>query len=170
MAARRLGLHQVPTLQTGLARVTTLPTWCGKSRHRQAVCETSLIPIAGIAPLPMAAAPLGAVSAGSAKLQGAAILKKYVADVNAAGLCGATTGWRLPSFVELQGIMDFGAISPAIDLIYFPFTATNTYWWTSNINANTGADAWAVNSTTGGSFRFPVSTSAYRVRLVRSAP
>ncbi len=113
--------------------------------------------------------PLGTVSAGACLTPGRCDTEKYVTDVNAATLCGATN-WRLPNFSELHGIMDFGSIAPAIDLNYFPNTATNTYWWTGNINANTGADAWAVNSTTGGSYRFAVSTSVYNVRVVRSGP
>ncbi len=38
------------------------------------------------------------------------------------------TDWRLPDEYELQGIADYGRLSPAIDTTYFPGTSTSKYW------------------------------------------
>lgn len=110
----------------------------------------------------------GVSNGGACFSSGRCDTEKYVADVNAATLCGAAN-WRLPNLVELQSIVDFGAFNPTIDVNYFPNTAGGTYWWTSNINANTGADAWAVSLITGGNFRLSLG-SVYQVRLVRTGP
>ena len=48
--------------------------------------------------------------------------EKYVEDVNAAGLCGTGSDWRLPTVAELHGIALMGRVAPAIDSDYFPNT------------------------------------------------
>lgn len=110
----------------------------------------------------------GVANGGTCFSSGHCDTEKYVADVNTATLCGAAN-WRLPNLVELQSIVDFGAFNPTIDVNYFPNTAGGTYWWSSNVNANTGADAWAISLITGGSFRLAFGAS-YNVRLVRTGP
>ena len=67
----------------------------------------------------------------------------YAAAVNAAGLCGQTTGWRLPTRRELLSIVHNGAYSPAIDQTYFPGTASSWYW-SSDTYAPDPAVAWGV--------------------------
>ena len=58
----------------------------------------------------------------------------FVARVNksntGAGLCGATD-WRLPDLNELQSIVHFGKINPAIDENYFPNSTSESYWSSS---------------------------------------
>ncbi len=94
----------------------------------------------------------------------------YVAAVNAAGLCGQTTGWRLPTRRELLSIVHNGASSPAIDTAYFPdvgSTWDNWYWWTSDTHAPVPTGAWLV-SFFGGDTGADSKTNGYSVRLVRS--
>lgn len=86
-------------------------------------------------------------SFGTCETSGRCDTEKYTEDVNKTGLCGYND-WIMPNFIELQSIVDYGT-RPAIDQTYFANTPTNTYWWTSDVNANTGIDAWAINSTTG---------------------
>lgn len=100
--------------------------------------------------------------------------EKFTSDVNAAGLCGAID-WRMPQVKELEGIVDFGRGSPAIDPTYFPNTTRYVYttdfnYWSgshyvdgSNYYANY---AWRVN------FNYGDASDLYRghlaiVRLVR---
>ena len=52
--------------------------------------------------------------------------EKYVADVNAAGLCGVGSAWRLPTAAELFSLVRLGQISPAIDSDYFPNTVADS--------------------------------------------
>lgn len=58
--------------------------------------------------------------------------ESYVAAVNAAGLCGYHD-WRLPTAVELQGLVDYsiGYPGPTIDTHFFPDTQQNGYWSSS---------------------------------------
>lgn len=52
----------------------------------------------------------------------------YLRSVNRAGLCGAHD-WRLPTPVELMGIVDMGVITlPPVDERFFPNTAANFHW------------------------------------------
>ena len=52
---------------------------------------------------------------------------KYVADVNAAGLCGKSD-WRMPTVKELEGIANLNRTNPAIDPLYFPNTPSSHFW------------------------------------------
>jgi hypothetical protein len=84
--------------------------------------------------------------------------------VNQLGLCGATD-WRMPTTDELEGIADFGGHSPAIDLEYFPNTASSNYWSAGPL-ANASRYAWIIGFDNGGA-GYNVKSAAHRVRLVR---
>lgn len=95
--------------------------------------------------------------------------EKFVQDVNAAGWCGYSD-WRMPTRLELQGIVDYGRFNPSIDRTYFPNTLDSTFW-----SANQGSRyemfewiylAWLVD------FGYGIQHNDYRiyangVRLVR---
>ncbi len=66
-------------------------------------------------------------SFASCKTNGRCDTEKYVADVNAAALCGFTD-WRMPTVNELEGIVHFGRTYPAIDSTYFPNTPSLNFW------------------------------------------
>jgi len=61
------------------------------------------------------------------------------------------TDWRLPDEYEIQGIVDYGRIDPAIDTTYFPGT-NSSYYWSSSIRACSHCDpqAWGVYFDYGG--------------------
>jgi hypothetical protein len=90
--------------------------------------------------------------------------------VNEAGLCSAHD-WRLPTPVELQGIVDMGVISlPPIDERFFPNTLANVYWAAGVVRGTPFAKqlAW------GSSFFFELGdigsdfrSNSRPVRLVR---
>ena len=97
----------------------------------------------------------------------------YVTVVNVQGLCGATD-WRMPTWQELQGIVDYGRFNPAIDTEYFPNTPSSGFLSGSpalyNVSGFNSSDlAWEVRFSTG------VANDAFyrgfynRVRLVRGA-
>lgn len=71
--------------------------------------------------------------------------QKFAADVNAAGLCGASD-WRLPAREELRSIVDYSRYDPAIDTAYFPDIGSNGwYWyWSSSPYASSANYAWYV--------------------------
>jgi len=69
----------------------------------------------------------GTASRGRCFASGRCDTEKYVADVNAAGLCGHND-WRMPTRDELRGIPDLGRVDPAIDSGYFPNTLSYNYW------------------------------------------
>lgn len=87
---------------------------------------------------------------------------------NANALCG-NTGWRLPSRLELQSLLHYGASNIAIDMNWLGltnptgylsgepyFTANRSYWSVDFAKGNTGLSAG-------------ITGSSYEVRLVRGA-
>ncbi len=102
--------------------------------------------------------------------------EKYVADVNAAGLCGAND-WRMPTREELRSIMHYGRPAPAIDPVYFPDTGALHFFWTGASYAGdpgiagdvgVGNAAWTFAADGGSGIGY--KTTALRVRLVRGGP
>lgn len=89
---------------------------------------------------------------------------KYVADVNAATLCGSSD-WRLPGVRELETLLHFGAWNPAIADSYFPNTQASGFWSISSF-ATTPANALVVRFE-HGDVHGAVKSSVVFVRLVR---
>lgn len=67
---------------------------------------------------------------------------------NAGGLCGLR-GWRLPTTVELQGLVHYGQTTLSLDSTYFT-AGTATFHWTGERHADGTARAWVVHF--GGGF------------------
>ncbi len=89
----------------------------------------------------------------------------YTARVNAAGWCGHSD-WRMPTRKELQGIVSFDRVAPAIDTEYFPNTPVVSVVWSGSPYADYSVYAWFVdfgNGDSGGVNR----GNGYQVRLVR---
>jgi PKD repeat protein len=89
---------------------------------------------------------------------------KFVADVNAQGLCGAGN-WRLPDPRELMSIVSNDRYNPSIDTAYFPNTPSS-WFWSSSPYARYSSYAWIANFYNG---YVDYGTKDYdgHVRLVR---
>jgi hypothetical protein len=67
----------------------------------------------------------------------------------AAGYCGLTDGssagdWRLPNVRELQSLIDYGELNPALPSGH-PFTGVHSnYYWSSSTSAGGTSYAWTV--------------------------
>jgi hypothetical protein len=61
----------------------------------------------------------------------------------ALSLGGLSTGWRLPSVVELLTLIDESRWDPAIDITQFPNTPYDAYYWTSS--PTSAGDATGMN-------------------------
>jgi hypothetical protein len=72
------------------------------------------------------------------------------------------TDWRLPSFIELISIVDFGLASPSLNAVYFPGTPSAVFW--SSTNSTT--TAWDVSFVDGSPNEHSGSTLE-NVRCVR---
>ncbi len=107
---------------------------------------------------------VGTASGGYCATSGRCDTEKFVQDVNAAGLCGASD-WRMPTVKELEGIVDFGRVNPAIDPDYFPNTP-GSYFWSGSPYADGSYDAWYVYFGYGGAYG-NYRGNGYAVRLVR---
>jgi len=99
---------------------------------------------------------------------------KYAADVNASGLCGLNTGWRLPTRRELFSIVDYGAYNPSIDLNYFPNTEILNVplYWTSEQGPGSPFSifVWAIEFQSGLSYLASGPGRVMHVRLVHDGP
>lgn len=113
----------------------------------------------------------GTSSGGTCATSGRCDTEKFVADVNAMGLCGATD-WRLPTKKELMSIVDYGiAYSwPTIDATWFPNTITEDFWSASpsSYPSNNSREACLVSFKNGSAAGQVSKSSSYRVRLVRA--
>jgi hypothetical protein len=109
----------------------------------------------------------GMPAGGTCQTAGRCDTEKFVADVNAIGLCGAGI-WRIPMLTELQSIVDFGRGWPAIDLIYFPntYAKTKNGNWTASTSADNASNAWVVDFV-GGVAVGEAKGNQYLIRLVR---
>jgi hypothetical protein len=67
----------------------------------------------------------------------------YVARVNAAGWCGHQD-WRIPTRVELEGLVSLDRFEPAIDDSWFPRTQSG-HFWSASPYANSTNLAWGVD-------------------------
>jgi hypothetical protein len=94
----------------------------------------------------------------------------YLADVNAAGLCGASD-WRMPTRREMESLVDFSVPEggPMIDAAWFPDSAATLHWTSTSAEVNGGAATyrWAVNYFAGGSSWHSGRYNRFSVRLVR---
>ncbi len=86
----------------------------------------------------------------------------YCEGLNFAG----QTDWRLPNIKELQSIVNYQNVSPAINTTYFPATQSSYYWSGSTFVGNP-AGAWVVFFGTGGVDGYDKDTSLLYVRCVR---
>ena len=60
----------------------------------------------------------------------------------------AYTDWRLPTAKELQSIVDYSTVYPAVDDTYFPETGSSIYW-VSTSNADSPSSVWYVSFADG---------------------
>lgn len=75
--------------------------------------------------------------------------------------------WRIPSLMELAGIVDLGANHPAIDGKLFPHTQPDNYWSATPFS-NDPKQQWQINMISGGNVVNPRLSNAY-LRLVYTA-
>lgn len=107
----------------------------------------------------------GKENGGSCYDSGYCDTEGYVQKMNQQGLCGASD-WRLPTVFELEGLVNFDRVNPAIDSDYFPETQS-LYYWSASPRANYSDGAWDVSFYSGYPYNQGKGDSKY-VRLVRA--
>lgn len=90
----------------------------------------------------------------------------YVQAVNSQKLCGASD-WRMPTVLELLGIVDSSNFAPSIDKGYFPNTPSSVLFWTSDPYVFNSSLGWSVLFLNGSVDLIGKGNSA-SVRLVRT--
>jgi hypothetical protein len=79
--------------------------------------------------------------------------------------------WRLPSYLELISIADFGATVPGFTVSAFPGIPQNSNYWTSTDRATSSTQAFAMNTNYPTTTYSTKSDAAGRiVRCVRGTP
>lgn len=106
----------------------------------------------------------GGASYSAADINAATNSIGYANAVNAAGLCGFNSGWRVPTKDELLGVVDLASV-PTIDTAWFPNTQAANYWSISPDPTYAYA-SWYVNFYNGSAFKN--THLKYHVQLVRS--
>lgn len=106
----------------------------------------------------------GSPSNGICKTSGRCDTEKYIVDIKASALC-RFSDWRMPTWLELQGIAHLGRSNPAIEPIYFPNTPSSSFW-SASPSADYVDGAWYVNFYYG-TVAYYNRSNATRVRLVR---
>ena len=91
----------------------------------------------------------------------------YAGTANSAGLCGAHSGWRVPTARELMSIVHWGTSGPSIDKNYFPNTISFWYF-SSDVYAPDPVEAWGVSFDDGGLGHASQNFEGVHGRLVRS--
>lgn len=87
---------------------------------------------------------------------------------NSTGRCGYNNGWRLPTVRELLGIVHNGlTTAPAVDINYFPASASNLEYLTNETFAADSSQVWVVAFGDGHTVS-TYKTYSGHVRLVRS--
>lgn len=79
----------------------------------------------------------------------------------------AQAGWRLPNIKELSSIVDTDRQQPSIDVLVFPATPLNSWYWSSSPTADNGGYAWFVNFVNGYVGVYDYRYGGFHVRLVR---
>lgn len=111
----------------------------------------------------------GTVSGGTCKTAGRCDTEKFVADVNAAALCGFTN-WRLPTLRELFTLVHFGVENSSIDATYFPNTQAANFWSLTPSTVYAPNNVWTVTFDVGNTNVSDKSNGGYvSARLVRGA-
>jgi len=88
--------------------------------------------------------------------------------LNAAGGFAGYTDWRLPNLKELDSILEYRCILPAVNSAVFPATVGGLYW-TSTPSPYSAAKAYAVNFS-NSSEGSDSMLNTHTVRLVRGGP
>ena len=90
----------------------------------------------------------------------------YVKRVNSTNFCGRNN-WRLPSKMELVGLVNMNQYDPAIDIEYFPNSFSRSFW-TSSPYADGSLYTWLVNFDRGTTSYYSSGgrSDLYSVRLV----
>ena len=78
-------------------------------------------------------------------------------------------GWRLPTRMELESILDLTRHDPAIDTARFPYTKS-VWYWTSTPCAWDASCAWIVSFSDGCAGSYSHRDLSACVRAVRSVP
>jgi hypothetical protein len=102
-------------------------------------------------------------------------IQAYIDAVNGSNFCGGSN-WRLPTYVELMTLIDFGREGEAhlLDSHFFPNVPSisalgHLYYWTAqtSVDGRSLSQAFILDMKTGNDLAYPKANTAY-VRLVRT--
>jgi hypothetical protein len=79
--------------------------------------------------------------------------------------------WRLPSYIELASIVEYGSSSPAVNQAYFPGTPMDSFWSATRVvdPTQSSTHAYCVDFTVGATF-YDFASNSHYARCVRNDP
>jgi Protein of unknown function (DUF1566) len=107
----------------------------------------------------------GTANGGACGDAGQCDTEKYTQLTNLITLCGRSD-WRMPHVKELESIVNFSSVNPAIDTAWFPNTPASIFW-SGSPDAGDAPSAWHVNFYYGDAY-YGDRGYGDRVRLVRA--
>lgn len=82
--------------------------------------------------------------------------------------------WRAPTREEFSTVLNFGRVSPALDIMYFPlYTYANpyeVYYWTTSTYHDDASQVWRMLISFGLIENGPIESSLHKIRCVRGNP
>ncbi len=136
----------------GLHDVRNTYPWAGLCSSSGAICGTSVDCTSGETCLP----------AGGATYT----IFQWLAQLNAGKFAGYSD-WRIPNVKELQSIVDYGKLNPAVDTVFN--TTQAAFYWSATTAMRSATWAWLVGFEFG-EVNFDNKGGYYYVRAVRSGP
>lgn len=107
----------------------------------------------------------GRTDSGPGDTENSCYVNRFADRVNAEGLCGITD-WRMPVYLELESLVNYGDPDTAIDTTFFPNTHETDYYQSASVSAQNNISTFNLSFGTGETL---INSRAIYARLVSNS-